>query len=99
MKSIQCKNCANLKHDWCELVNDSPYPGLTRDCQYFRQKTNLDIIRSLSPKDLAAFMVDHDLWPCSLCKNNVPLHKTINPCNENECDKNCLEWLTQEVID
>lgn len=38
MKAVKCKNCANHKIGWCELVEDSPDPELTRNCQHFRSK-------------------------------------------------------------
>ena len=55
-KNVVCKKCINLVNDWCEKVIDSPDPDMQRDCQYFCEKTNADIIRAMSDEELADFL-------------------------------------------
>ena len=52
-KNVVCKKCKNLVNNWCEKVIDSPDPDMQRDCQYFCEKTNADLIRSMSDQGLA----------------------------------------------
>lgn len=99
MKNVQCKNCAQLKADWCDKKMDSPSIDLVRDCQYFRQKTNIDLIQSMDVDDLAQFMVDQNLWACGLCPNHIIQWTEQMPlCNEPTCDRFCKEWLLKEVV-
>ena len=51
-KNVVCKKCNNLVNDWCEKVIDSPDKDMQRDCQYFREKTNADRIRSMTDDEL-----------------------------------------------
>ena len=60
-KNVMCKNCLNLKHNWCEKVIDSPDEYIVRDCQHFCQKTNADRIRAMSDEELEAFLINVDL--------------------------------------
>ena len=102
-KNVMCKNCNNLKHDWCDKKIDSPDPNMVRDCQYFWQKTHADRIRAMSDEELARHL--HCIgWDCHLCAeherlDNEPLLRT-EKCDEN-CFEHCLEWLKQpaEVTD
>ena len=52
-QTVQCKNCVNLKDDWCALIADSPYEELERICGSFKQKTNADKIRDMTPERMA----------------------------------------------
>lgn len=52
----KCKNCNNLKNEWCEKVADSPHPDIERDCQYFCQKTNADVINSMTVEEKAELL-------------------------------------------
>lgn len=96
MKNVQCKNCAQLKADWCDKKMDSPSIDLVRDCQYFRQQTNMDLIQSMNIDELARFMVDQNLWACGLCPNGG---LDCSVCCEPECDRQCKIWLAKEVVD
>ena len=60
-KNVVCKKCNNLVNDWCEKVIDSPDPDMQRDCQYFREKTNADRIRSMNDEELAWELMT---WRC-----------------------------------
>lgn len=57
-KNVVCKKCKNLVNDWCEKVIDSPDPDMQRDCQYFCEKTNADLIRAMNDEELAEFLID-----------------------------------------
>ena len=57
-KNVVCKKCKNLVNDWCEKVIDSPDQDMQRDCQYFCEKTNADIIRAMNDEELAEFLID-----------------------------------------
>ena len=56
VKAVVCRKCVHLVNEWCQKVNDSPDPDAERDCQYFREKTNADRIRSMSDDNLAEFL-------------------------------------------
>ena len=62
-KNVVCKKCNNLVNDWCEKVIDSPDPDMQRDCQYFREKTNADHIRSMSDEELADVLREFTIKP------------------------------------
>lgn len=51
-KNVKCKNCNNLANHWCERVIDSPDEDMERDCQYFWDRTNGDVIRSMTDEEL-----------------------------------------------
>ena len=57
-KNVVCKKCNNLVNGWCEKVIDSPDQDMQRDCQYFCEKTNADLIRSMDDEELAEFLID-----------------------------------------
>ena len=57
-KNVVCKKCKNLVNDWCEKVIDSPDQDMHRDCQYFCEKTNADLIRAMNDEELAEFLID-----------------------------------------
>ena len=57
-KNVVCKKCNNLVNDWCEKVIDSPDPDMQRDCRYFCEKTNADLIRYMDDEELAEFLID-----------------------------------------
>ena len=58
MKNIKCRNCFFYRNEWCEKIVDSPDPEEARDCNYFREMTNADRIRSMTDKELAEFLTD-----------------------------------------
>ena len=55
-KNVMCKKCNNLINGWCEKKIDSPDPNMVRDCQYFWEKTNADIIRAMNDEALSVFL-------------------------------------------
>ena len=57
-KNVFCKKCNNLVNGWCEKVIDSPDQDMQRYCQYFCEKTNADLIRSMDDEELAEFLID-----------------------------------------
>ena len=58
MKNIKCRSCFFYRNEWCEKIVDSPDPEEVRDCNYFREMTNADRIRSMSDEELAEFLID-----------------------------------------
>ena len=52
MKNIKCRNCFFYRNEWCEKIVDSPDPEEVRDCNYFREMTNADRIRSMNDEEL-----------------------------------------------
>ena len=58
MKNIKCRNCFFYRNEWCEKIVDSPDPEEARDCNYFREMTNADRIRSMTDEELAEFLID-----------------------------------------
>ena len=56
MRNIKCRSCVNYRNNWCHQIADDPAPDLLRDCQYYREKTNADHIRSMSDEKLAKFL-------------------------------------------
>ena len=89
-KNVVCKKCKNLVNDWCEKVIDSPDQYMKRDCQYFCEKTNADLIRSMNDEELAEFIdrcemsdIDYAKTFCDLCNGQY------------ECAQCRLDWLRQ----
>ena len=70
-KNVVCKKCNNLVNGWCEKVIDSPDQHIVRDCQYFREETNADRIRSMTDEELA-------LWICGVYDIEEENGKFIN---------------------
>ena len=56
MKNIKCRNCFFYRNEWCEKIVDSPDPEEARDCNYFREMTNADRIRSMTDEELAKLL-------------------------------------------
>ena len=54
----KCKNCVNLRNNWCEKVSDSPDENMERECVHFRHMTNADRIRAMTDEELAEFLID-----------------------------------------
>lgn len=97
MKAVVCRKCVHLVNEWCTLVIDSPDPDAERDCQYFREKTNADRIRSMRDEELARALIDMG-WECHLCSeherlDNEPL-LSGEKCDD-KCAEHCLVWLKQ----
>ena len=90
-KNVKCKNCANLKRSgWCERVVDSPCPDLLRDCRYFRQKTNAQVIRSMTDEELAQLLLDG-------CRGSTCSEQPQNRFGSVNCFECRLKWLHQPV--
>lgn len=87
-KNVVCKKCNNLVNDWCEKVIDSPDPDMQRDCQYFCEKTNADLIRAMNDEELAEFIDRCEMSDIGYAKTFCDL------CNgQYECDQCRLDWL------
>ena len=56
MKNIKCRSCFFYRNEWCEKIVDSPDPEKARDCNYFREMTNADRIRSVTDEELAKLL-------------------------------------------
>ena len=56
---VQCRNCVNLREEWCDKKKDSPDPDIDRECPYYgcssieKGITNYDLCRSSSIEELA----------------------------------------------
>ena len=61
MKNIKCRSCFFYRNEWCEKIVDSPDPEEARDCNYFREMTNADHIRSMTDEELAEFLWNFNL--------------------------------------
>ena len=85
-KNVVCKKCNNLVNGWCEKVIDSPDPDMQRDCQYFREKTNADHIRSMSDEEMAETFIKGDCVGC-------PILYECDPYGD--CKPQILNWLKQ----
>ena len=68
MKNIKCRNCFFYRNEWCEKIVDSPDPEEVRDCNYFREMTNADRIRSMTDEELAEFLWNFNLADVSTGK-------------------------------
>lgn len=38
MSEVKCEDCRNYVNEWCEEINDCPYPDMPRNCEYFSKK-------------------------------------------------------------
>ena len=52
----KCKNCVNLRYNWCEKVSDDPDENMERECVHFRHTTNDDRINSMTIEEKADFL-------------------------------------------
>ena len=86
-KNVVCKKCNNLVNDWCEKVIDSPDPDIQRDCQHFCEKTNADLIRSMSDEELADM-----LWKTGRNYRSVCADPVVD---YNEHRDHLIAWLQQ----
>lgn len=93
-KKIYCKNCANLRNDWCEKAVDSPDPAMEIDCCYYKAATNADRIRAMSDEDLAE-LLDEKECPVKHCPNLSEDGATMIPTSS--CRECWLEWLKKEA--
>ena len=88
-KNVVCKKCNNLVNDWCEKVIDSPDPDMQRGCQHFCEKTNADLIRSMSDEELADM-----LWKTGRNYRSVCADPVVD---YNEHRDHLIAWLQQPV--
>ena len=84
----KCKNCINLKNDWCEKAFDSPDPEIERDCYYFKHMTNADKIRAMTAEEL--FHLFTDAYGVFACPSD-------GKCVDEDCSECWERWLKQEV--
>lgn len=93
MKAVVCSKCVRFVNEWCEKVIDSPYPDVERDCQYFREKTNADRIRSMSDEELEEsfrkIAIGYEPWCDHHCKMN----------GDDNCNSCLAKWLKQPAED
>ena len=85
MKNIKCRNCFFYRNEWCEKIVDSPDPEKARDCNYFREMTNADRIRSMSDEEIAE----------SSAFRFCPSKMIGESCTFRNCKECWLEWLQQ----
>ena len=84
----KCKNCANLRYNWCENVSDSPDENMERECVHFRQMANADRIRSMSDEELAELLLDG-------CRGTKCDDQPQNEFGSVNCFQCRLTWLQQ----
>ena len=87
---VFCRNCAQYRHEWCDLKVDSPDPDLARDCQYYSGTTNADRIRSMTDEELA------ELWWERVDCGECPMHRDCRMTGQ-DCKKLALGWLQEEA--
>lgn len=87
MKNIKCRNCFFYRNEWCEKIVDSPDPEKARDCNYFREMTNADLIRAMSDDDLAKILWKAGRNYRSICADPV--------VDYNEHYEHLIDWLQQ----
>lgn len=85
-KDVKCKSCVNLREHWCDKMVDSPCEDLIRDCQFYKAKTNGDVIRAMMDEELVGFIFS----PCT---------KWGEKCQETGCHDCVLKWLKEEVVE
>ena len=94
MKNIKCRNCFFYRNEWCEKIVDSPDPEKARDCNYFRDMTNADRIRSMTDEDLVNFLMRLMGHAQCFAEGIFPYH----PCPQNHNCKQCgIDWLQQQA--
>lgn len=92
MKNIKCRNCFFYRNEWCEKIVDSPDPEEARDCNYFREMTNADRIRSMTDEELVNFLMRLMGHAQCFAEGIFPYH----PCPKNYNCKQCgIDWLQQ----
>ena len=92
MKNIKCRNCFFYRNEWCEKIVDSPDPEEARDCNYFREMTNADRIRSMTDEELVNFLMRLMGHAQCFAEGIFPYH----PCPQNHNCKQCgIDWLQQ----
>lgn len=82
----KCKNCVNLRNNWCEKVSDSPYENMERECVHFRHMTNADRIRATSDEELAEAIIS-----IPMCVGT----DDDKDCEKDGCKDCFLNWLQQ----
>lgn len=88
MRNITCRKCIEYKKaGWCEKKIDSPDPDIVRDCQYYREKTNADHIRSMDDEELAWELMT---WRIETCMR-LNGAESQYPYTQ----KSILDWLRQ----
>jgi len=74
-KDVKCKNCRNLRYpsgyQWCKKVLDSPDVNQLRNCNYFCQKTNADLMIEMLEKNDARALLE---WWEEILEDGVPGH-------------------------
>ena len=87
----KCKNCVNLRYNWCEKVSDSPDENMERECVHFRQMTNADRIRSMTDEELAD---SFRMW-CRGMEDCADCHLHYEDC-PGSCEFSAwIKWLQQ----
>lgn len=88
MKNIKCRNCFFYRNEWCKKIADSPDPEEARDCNYFREMTNADRIRSMTDEELGVWICKHAL-SCGCCVG-------VELCRSDDGIANgAVKWLQQ----
>ena len=86
MKNIKCRSCFFYRNEWCEKIVDSPDPEEARDCNYFREMTNADLIRSMTDEKLAE-LIDRETDSCAPTGDCEKMSRDCKAC--------WLDWLQQ----
>lgn len=94
-KNVMCKNCNNYRNNWCEKVCDEPDPKIVRDCRYFWQMTNGDIVRAMNDEELAKLFASHEYEVAKTISAELGIDITTFPYDFEEAEKEHLEQLRQ----
>ena len=97
MKNIKCRNCFFYRNEWCEKIVDSPDPEKARDCNYFREMTNADRIRSMSDEELAEYVCRNSINTlCDIiCGGECNAIATLKKSGDWACKEIVMKWLQQ----
>ena len=97
MTNIQCKKCFFFTPEWCPKKRDSLDPDLVRDCQYYRTKTNADVIRKMTDEELAEYLFDRGNC-AEYCYGICAYQDECDAPHAQEfCIEQIIKWLKQEA--
>ena len=89
----KCKNCVNLRNNWCEKVSDSPDENMERECVHFRHMTNADRIRAMTDEELVNLHYSGSAHCIASDPTVCDRHDFIG--NLTPCEQCYLKWLQQ----
>ena len=95
---MKCRNCVNLECGWCDMRADSPDPDIDRDCHWFAQKTEADVVRNMTDEELAGLLTAVAKKSAEkLCESLKTVDVDLSNCDFALLYKAHLDWLKQEA--